>query len=115
MGGVGRVLQTRPHPKTLPTSRRLGPAAHLVASLQALAQCWLETTAYGPALRRVRACPSDRLNSFSCLSALLSLRESCLHEMCTGSLGGGRRPARERASSDPRMMRIRSAGLPAWP
>ena len=34
--------------------------------------------------------------------ASLSLRESCLHEMCTGSLGGGRRPARKRASSDPR-------------
>jgi len=42
---VGRVLQTRPHPKALPTSRRLGPAAHLVASLQVLAQCWLETAA----------------------------------------------------------------------
>ena len=24
--------------------------------------------------------------------------------MCTGSLGGGRRPARERASSDPRIL-----------
>ena len=33
---------------------------------------------------------------------MLSLRESCLPEMGTGSLGGGRRPARERASSDPR-------------
>jgi hypothetical protein len=31
-----------------------------------------------------------------------SLRESCLHEMSTGSLGGGRRSARKRASSDPR-------------
>jgi hypothetical protein len=78
---------------------------HLVASLQALAQCRLETAGYGPALRRVRACSSDRLNSFSGLSALLSLRESCLPEMGTGSLGGGRRPARERASSDPRMVR----------
>jgi len=42
---------------------------------------------------------------------LLSLRESCLHEMCTGSLGGGRRPARERASSDPRIARIGSAEI----
>jgi Reverse transcriptase (RNA-dependent DNA polymerase) len=88
---------------TLPTSRRLGPATYLVASLQALAQCWLETPAYGPALRRVRACSSARFNSFSCLLAALSLRESCLPEIGTGSLGGGRRPARERASSDPRI------------
>ena len=31
-------------------------AANLVASLQTLAQCWLETAAHGPAVRRVRAC-----------------------------------------------------------
>jgi Group II intron, maturase-specific domain len=67
--GWGEYYKTRPHPKALPTSRRLGPAAHLVASLQALAQCWLETAAHGPALWRVRACSSDRLNSFSCISA----------------------------------------------
>jgi hypothetical protein len=41
------------------------------------------------------------LNSFSCILASLSLRESCLHEMCTGSLGGGRRLARKCTSSDP--------------
>ena len=29
------------------------------------------------------------------------LRESCMRENCTYSLSGGRRPARERASSDP--------------
>src|SRR6266478_5826789 len=33
--------------------------------------------------------------------ASLSLRESCMRENRTCSLGGGRRPARKRASSDP--------------
>jgi len=101
---VGRVLQTRSRPKALPTSRRLDPATHLVTSVPALAQCWLETAACDQALRRVRACSIDRFNSFSCISASLSLRESCLREMCMGSLGGGRRPARERASSDPTVL-----------
>src|SRR5436309_15455524 len=32
----------------------------------------------------------------------MCLRESCTRETRTGSLGGGRRPARKRASSDPR-------------
>jgi Group II intron, maturase-specific domain len=76
-------------------------ATHLVTSVPALAQCWLETVACDQALRRVRACSIVRFNSFSCISASLNLCESCLCEMCTGSLGGGRRPARERASSDP--------------
>jgi hypothetical protein len=53
------------------------------------------------ALRRVRACSVDRFNSFSCIPASLSLRESCMQETCTCSLGGGRRLARKRASSDP--------------
>ena len=35
------------------------------------------------------------------ISEDLSLRESCMRENCTCSLGGGRRPARQRASSDP--------------
>jgi hypothetical protein len=54
--------------------------------------------------RSKRAASPDLFNSFSRLLASLSLRESCLHEMCTGSLGGGRRPARKRASSDPRIV-----------
>ena len=41
------------------------------------------------------------LNTFSCILASLSLRESCTREIRTCSLGGGRRPARKRASSDP--------------
>src|SRR5882762_7201221 len=98
---TGRVLQTRSCPQALPTSRRLDPATHLVASVPALAQSRLETAACDQALRRVRACSADRFNSFSCIPASMSLRESCLHEMCTGSLGGGRRLARKRASSDP--------------
>jgi hypothetical protein len=88
-------------------SRRLDPATHLVASVPALAQRGLETAACDQALRRVRACSVDRFNSFSCIPASLSLRESCLHEMCTGSLGGGRRLARKRASSDPTKFFIR--------
>src|SRR5947208_12615321 len=56
---VGRVLQTRPHPKALPTSRRLGPAAHLVASLQVLAQCWLEKAACAVARLSERCNLSD--------------------------------------------------------
>src|SRR5215467_9106843 len=32
---------------------------------------------------------------------MLNLRESCIRENCTCSLGGGRRLARKRASSDP--------------
>jgi len=34
----------------------------------------------------------------------VSLRESCIREMCTCSLSGGRRLARKRASSDPTSM-----------
>ncbi len=34
----------------------------------------------------------------------MSLRESCMRETCTCSLSGGRRPARQRASSDPTPM-----------
>jgi hypothetical protein len=39
------------------------------------------------------------------ISETLNLRESCLREMCTGSLDGGPRPARPRASSDLRAIR----------
>jgi hypothetical protein len=38
------------------------------------------------------------------------LCESCMRENCTCSLGGGRRPARERASSDPTPMKLGNAG-----
>jgi hypothetical protein len=87
--------------QVLSTSRRLDPPTHLVASVPALAQSRLETAACGHALRRVQACSVDRSNSFSCVSASLSLRESCMREIRTCSLGGGRRLARKRASSDP--------------
>ena len=101
LAGMGRVLQTRPRPQALPPSRRLDCATDLVASVQALAQRRLETAARDHAVRRVRACQLDRVNSFSCISASLSLRESCIRENCTCSLSGGRRLARKRASSDP--------------
>src|ERR1700719_4165392 len=106
LAGLGGVLQTRPHPQALPTTRRLDSATHLVASVPALAQCGLETASCVPALRRVRARSLTLFNSFAHILASLSLRESCLHEMCTGSLGGGRRPARKRASSDPRRVPV---------
>src|SRR5262249_39827279 len=51
--------------------------------------------------RRVRACESRSINSFSRIPACLNLRESCIRETRTCSLSGGRRPARWRASSDP--------------
>jgi Group II intron, maturase-specific domain len=99
--GWGEYYKRAHGPQALPTSRRLDPATHLVASIPALAQSRLETAACDQALRRVRACAVDRFNSFSCIPSSLSLRESCMHETCTCSLGGGRRPARKRASSDP--------------
>src|SRR5215469_15342554 len=101
LAGLGRVLQTCPGPKTLPTSRRLDPAANLVAPGPTLAQRRLETAARDQVVRRVRACPVALFNTFSCILASLSLRESCMREIRTCSLGGGRRPARKRASSDP--------------
>src|SRR5439155_8359672 len=54
--GLGRVLQACPRPKALPPTRRLDPAAHLVASVQTLAQQRLETVAQRQAVRRVWAC-----------------------------------------------------------
>jgi RNA-directed DNA polymerase len=104
-------LQACPRPQALPTSRRLDPAAHLVASVPALKECRLETAACDQALRRVRACSVDRFNSFSCISASLNLRESCMRENCTCSLRGGRRPARKRASSDPTVQKPASGRL----
>jgi hypothetical protein len=81
LAGWGRVLQTRPGPKTFRTSRRLDPAANLVASVARLGQRRLETAARDQVVRRVRACPvTPRLNTFSCILASLSLRESCIHE-----------------------------------
>ena len=112
--GAGASITTRPRPQALPTSRRLDPATHLVASIPALAQSRLETAACDQALRRVRACAVDRFNSFSCIPALLSLRESCLREMCTGSLGGGRGLARKHASSDPTMGASPLNVFPDW-
>jgi group II intron reverse transcriptase/maturase len=48
---LGRVLQTCPCPKALQPTRPMDRATHLVASIQALAQLWLETTADRHALR----------------------------------------------------------------
>src|SRR5262249_27668157 len=93
--------------QALSTSRRLDPATHLVASVQALAQWGLETATRDPALRRVRACSPALFNSFFGILASLSLRESCIRENRMCSLGGGRRPARfARASSDPTMAQV---------
>src|SRR5262249_46375238 len=43
--GLGRVLQTRPRPNTLPQTRRLDRATNLVASISAMADHWLEAAA----------------------------------------------------------------------
>src|SRR5260370_36895783 len=64
---LGRVLQTCPHSKTLPPARRLGPTTNLVASVQTLAQWWLETAAGGQAVRRVWACQPGWTHSFDCI------------------------------------------------
>jgi hypothetical protein len=61
----------------------------------------VEATAQEDALPRARARQLSRVNPFVGISEQLSLRESCIREMCTCSLSGGRRPARKRASSDP--------------
>jgi hypothetical protein len=98
---MGRVLQASPCPIALQPTRSLDCASYLVAPLQALAQRRLETAAPEDALRRVRACQPSWINSFYCISEAVSLRESCIREMCPCSLSGGRRPARARASSDP--------------
>src|ERR1700751_104526 len=98
---MGRVLQASPCPIALQPTRSLDSASHLVAPLKALAQCRLEMAAPDDALRRVRACQPSWINSFYRNSEAVSLRESCIRENRPCSLSGGRRPARERASSDP--------------
>jgi hypothetical protein len=103
---MGRVLQTRPCPITLQPTRSLDSASYLVASLQALAQRRLETTAPEDALPRLRACQPSWINSLNCVSAAVSLRESCIREMRTCSLRGGRRLARKRAFSDPTPVKV---------
>jgi hypothetical protein len=96
--GWGEYYKRAQVRKVFSTSRRLDPATHLVASVPALAQSRPEIVACGQALRRVHACSVDRSNSFSCISASLSLHESCMREIRTCSLSGGRRLARKRAS-----------------
>jgi hypothetical protein len=86
---VGRVLQTRPRPQTLPPTRWLDSATDLVASVQALEKWPLEATAQEDALPRARACQLSRAIPFVGISDQLSLRESCMREMCTCSLSGG--------------------------
>src|SRR5437870_3412185 len=98
---MGRVLQTRPRSQALPPTRWLDCATDPVASVQALEKRRLETAARDDALPRARTCQLNRANSFIGISVRMSLRESCMRETCTCSLSGGRRPARQRASSDP--------------
>jgi uncharacterized protein YecE (DUF72 family) len=109
---VGRVLQTRPRSQTLPPTRWLDTATDLVASVQALEKRRLEATAQEDALPRARACQLSRANPFVGISDRVSLRESCIREMCTCSLSGGRRPARKRASSDPTPIKTSANSAP---
>src|SRR5262249_16194267 len=91
-------------------ARRLDRAPNLVAPLQALAQLRLETSAGGNAVWRAWACQPRWVNSLFGFSEGLNLRESCLREMCTGSLGGGRGLARKCTSSDPTARKAGNAG-----
>jgi hypothetical protein len=51
--------------------------------------------------RSLRSSLRKEISWRNAISVRLSLRESCIREKCTCSLSGGRRLARERASSDP--------------
>src|SRR5258708_16890441 len=86
-------------------------ATHLVASIQALAQLWLETTAGVGALWPVWAGKSDRIDSFSCVLDPLSLRESRVRENCMHGLGGGRWPASKPDAPPPTRQAMSSARL----
>src|SRR5271165_1102104 len=63
--GMGRVLQTRPHPKALSPTRRLDSAAHLVASFPPVADSGLEAVVPGQAVRRVWSGQPDLASTFS--------------------------------------------------
>ena len=100
--GWGHYYKQGSRPKALQPTRPLDRAAHLVASVQALAQCaagdsYPKRKLYG----EYGLVNLVRIDSFACISEDASLRESCMRENRTCSLSGGRRPARKRASSDP--------------
>jgi RNA-directed DNA polymerase len=63
--GMGRVLQTRPHPTALSPTRRLDRAAHLGASFPPVADSGLEAVVPGQAVRRVWPGQPDLANTFS--------------------------------------------------
>src|SRR5919106_2342432 len=64
---VGSLLQACPRPNALQQTRPLDRAAHLVASVQVLAQLWLETAAEAQALRRVWSGAVSQTDSFYCI------------------------------------------------
>lgn len=67
--GLGSLLQACPRPNALQQTRPLDRAAHLVASVQVLAQLWLETAAGAQALRRVWVGAVSQTDSFYCIPA----------------------------------------------
>ena len=68
VAGMGTSLPASPCPKALPPARRLDCAAHLVASIQAVAERWLATVAENQAVWRVRAGQLDSVDPFDCIS-----------------------------------------------
>src|SRR6516164_4936326 len=92
----------------------MDPATNMVATVQTVAQQRLETTAGSATIRRVRAGQLGRANSFFGVPEVMHPRDSCTREICTCSLGGGRRPARGRPCAPPptRQRRRRSNVLP---
>src|SRR3954469_18581660 len=67
LAGVGSLLQACSRPNALQQTRPLDRAAHLVASIQMLAQLWLEAAAEAQALRRVWAGAVSQTDSFYCI------------------------------------------------
>src|SRR6266853_5163953 len=68
VAGLGALLQACPRPNTLQQSRPLDRAAHLVASVQMLAQLRLETAAEGQNVRRVWVGSTGETDSFHCIA-----------------------------------------------
>src|SRR3954447_12275859 len=67
VAGLGALLQACPRPNALQQARPMDRAAHLVASIQVLAQLWLETAAGAQAVRRVWAGAAGQTDSFYCI------------------------------------------------
>ena len=76
--GLGALLQARPRATTLPPARRLDRATPMVASVQAVAQRWLETASCERVVWRVRSGELDRIDTFDCcLAQRINVKAAC--------------------------------------